>query len=86
MTFCLFVPLAPALILGLYYLPWFVPFSYGHLRFHWSEDFNQALRSICKLSLLVAGTWLFSTFVRDCSVVGDAAKGDLPAAGVLPKV
>ncbi len=86
MTVFLLIPLVPALTLGLYYLPYFVPFSYGHLRFHWSEDFNQALRSICKLFLLVTGAWLFAAFVRDSSVVGDAAKGDLPTAGVSPKV
>ncbi len=64
-TICLFIPLAPALILGLYYLPNFVPFYYGHLRYDWSEDFNQALQSICKLFLLVTGAWLLAAFARE---------------------
>ena len=85
MTVCLLIPLVPAFTLGIYYLPNFVPFYYGHLRYDWSEDFNQALQSICKLSLLVTGTWLFVAFVRDSSIVGDAAKGDLPPAGVPHK-
>jgi hypothetical protein len=42
----------------LYFVPWFIPFEYGDLRWGWSVGFNLAVKTAFKAAMIILGTAL----------------------------